>query len=411
MDIKQDVNFLVVDDQDLMLQAIRDILHCQGYNHVLLAKSGRDAFAILKKCTVKFVVTDWNMPHMDGIDLLRLMRRNPDFSEIPVLMVSDEESKEKFFYALEEGADGYQLKPFIEIELVAALTTIIKKRNSQNPLQKELAAIRRLKLLEKYHEAIARGKALRATTDHPDLTYLMAECHVQLKQFKKAGVLLKKLLSESPNGKALHLYGRIKKAEKKNDVALGYLRKANALNPLNLERGIDILESCLEIGDQEAAAAASESVLRRKPSDINLVAMGKIYLRHGMLKEASQVLNKTAEPIPEVIGTFNDFAMALRKKGRFKESIEQYLKCLKVMPDQPLLLGNLSHAYIDAGQTDKAVETLEHLVRIHPNFAKGRKFLAQALKRQEQEKAVGVTGHMGDRQSELVDYRPLESTG
>lgn len=382
------IDILVVDDQDPMLQMIRGMLRSQGYSQIMLARSGRDAFAILKKYEVKFIITDWNMPHMDGIDLLKLIRRNPEFMEIPVLMVSDEASKENFFYALEEGVDGFQIKPFVESELATSLNTIFKKRSSQNPVQKELSAIRRLKLLEKYKEAIAQGEALRATSGSPDLTYLLAECHFQLKQFDKADALLEKLLSERPNGKVLHLHGRIKMAEKKNDVALEYLRKANALNPLNLERGIDILESCLEMGDGEAAAAAFEAVMRKKPSDLNLVAMGNIYLKHGLLDEASQVLNKTAEPIPEVIGTFNNFAMELRKRGLLKESIQQYLKCLKVMPNHLILMWNLSRAYMDAAQTDKAVETLEKLVMMHPDYENGSKFLALVLKKQEQERLV-----------------------
>lgn len=380
------IDFLVVDDQEPMLQTIRGMLRSRGYSQVVLAKSGKDALKILKEHDVKFVITDWNMPHMDGMDLLKLMRRNPDFSEIPVLMVSDEASKEKFFYALEEEVDGFQLKPFVESELATALNTIVKKRSSQNPIQKELSAIRRLKLVEKYEDAIVQGKALLDRADNPDLIFVLAECHYQLGQFDQAGKLLERLLKERPNGKVLHMYGRIKMAEKNFTEALEYLQKANALNPLNTEREIDILESLLELGQEDKAAAAFETVMRKKPTDINLAAMGKTYLKHGMISEASKALNKAAEPIPEVIGTFNNYAMELRKQGKFKESIQQYLKCLKVVPNHPLIMVNLSRAYMEAHQPDKAIETLEKLIKKHPDFENGRKLLALILKKMEQEK-------------------------
>lgn len=100
-------DFLIVDDQDVVIQLMRSILRNNGYRKVYTAKDGKSALGILDKNKVDFVITDWQMPNMTGIELLTKIRNHPKYHHLPVLMVTEEMSEEKVIYAVEEGVDGY----------------------------------------------------------------------------------------------------------------------------------------------------------------------------------------------------------------------------------------------------------------------------------------------------------------
>jgi two-component system chemotaxis response regulator CheY len=119
--------FLVVDDFSTMRRIVRNLLKELGYTNVDEAEDGAMALSKLRSDHFDFVVSDWNMPIMDGLTMLQNIRADPALSKLPVLMVTAEAKKENIVAAAQAGANGYVVKPFTAATLDEKLTKIFDK--------------------------------------------------------------------------------------------------------------------------------------------------------------------------------------------------------------------------------------------------------------------------------------------
>ncbi|MGC3965656.1 MAG: chemotaxis response regulator CheY [Rhodocyclaceae bacterium] len=121
------MKFLVVDDFSTMRRIVRNLLKELGYTNVDEAEDGVVAMQKLAAGGIDFVVTDWNMPNMTGIELLRAIRANAQMAHLPVLMITAEAKKENIIEAAQAGASGYIVKPFTAVTLAEKLGKIFEK--------------------------------------------------------------------------------------------------------------------------------------------------------------------------------------------------------------------------------------------------------------------------------------------
>ena len=119
------MKFLVVDDFATVRRIVCGLLKERGVAHVEEAEDGVAALTKLRTERFDFVVSDWNMPNMSGIELLRAVRRDPKLKHLPVLMVTAEAGREKIVEAEQAGASGYVVKPFTAATLDEKLNTIL----------------------------------------------------------------------------------------------------------------------------------------------------------------------------------------------------------------------------------------------------------------------------------------------
>jgi two-component system chemotaxis response regulator CheY len=119
--------FLVVDDFSTMRRIVRNLLKELGYTNVDEAEDGSMALAKLRAETFEFVISDWNMPVMDGLTMLQNIRADPALAKLPVLMVTAEAKKENIIAAAQAGANGYVVKPFTAATLDEKLAKIFEK--------------------------------------------------------------------------------------------------------------------------------------------------------------------------------------------------------------------------------------------------------------------------------------------
>ena len=119
--------FLVVDDFSTMRRIVRNLLKELGYSNVDEAEDGAMALSKLKSEQFDFVISDWNMPVMDGLDMLKQIRADSTLSKVPVLMVTAEAKKENIIAAAQAGANGYVVKPFTAATLDEKLSKIFEK--------------------------------------------------------------------------------------------------------------------------------------------------------------------------------------------------------------------------------------------------------------------------------------------
>ena len=122
-----DLKFLVVDDFSTMRRIVRGLLKEMGCHKVEEAEDGAVALQMLKANRFDFVVSDINMPNMNGFDLLKAIKADENLKRIPVLMVTAEARKEDILLAAQSGAAGYVVKPFTKATLEEKITKILQK--------------------------------------------------------------------------------------------------------------------------------------------------------------------------------------------------------------------------------------------------------------------------------------------
>lgn len=119
---------LIVDDYSTMRRIIKNLLRELGYTNTIEADDGSTGLAELKKGGVDFLITDWNMPNMPGIELLQNVRSDPDLKDLPVLMVTAEAKREQIVQAAEAGVNGYVVKPFTAETLQQKIDRIFERQ-------------------------------------------------------------------------------------------------------------------------------------------------------------------------------------------------------------------------------------------------------------------------------------------
>lgn len=110
--MNKNATILVVDDFSTMRRIIKNLLRELGYKNVLEADDGVSALRILQKTPVDLIITDWNMPEMSGLELLRAIRSTESLKNLPVLMATAEAKREQIIQAAEAGVNAYIVKPF-----------------------------------------------------------------------------------------------------------------------------------------------------------------------------------------------------------------------------------------------------------------------------------------------------------
>ncbi len=121
------MKILIVDDFSTMRRIIKNLMRDLGFNNTHEADDGNTALPMLKSGNFDFLITDWNMPGMQGIDLLRAVRADPNLAALPVLLVTAEARRDQIVLAAEAGVNGYIIKPFTALTLKGKIEKIFER--------------------------------------------------------------------------------------------------------------------------------------------------------------------------------------------------------------------------------------------------------------------------------------------
>jgi len=121
------MKILIVDDFSTMRRIIKNLLRDLGFTNTTDADDGTSALPMLQAGNFDFLVTDWNMPGMTGIDLLKAVRADPTLASLPVLMVTAEQKREQIIEAAQAGVNGYIVKPFTAVTLKEKIDKIFER--------------------------------------------------------------------------------------------------------------------------------------------------------------------------------------------------------------------------------------------------------------------------------------------
>ena len=125
--MEKNINFLVVDDFATMRKVLRNLLKQSGYENVVEAEDGVAALQIIKTQKIDFIISDWHMPNMTGLDLLKSVRADKEISDTPFLMVTAETLPDSMISAIKAGASSYIIKPFTAEVLSEKIAKIMEK--------------------------------------------------------------------------------------------------------------------------------------------------------------------------------------------------------------------------------------------------------------------------------------------
>lgn len=123
----KNMKILVVDDFSTMRRIVKNLLKDLGFTNTVEADDGKTALPKLQAGGIDFLITDWNMPGMTGIDLLKAVRSDTELANIPVLMVTAEAKREQIIRAAQAGVNGYVIKPFTAATLKEKIEKIFER--------------------------------------------------------------------------------------------------------------------------------------------------------------------------------------------------------------------------------------------------------------------------------------------
>jgi two-component system, chemotaxis family, chemotaxis protein CheY len=123
--VSKEMKFLVVDDFSTMRRIVKNLLHDLGYPNVTEADDGKTALPMLQGGGFDFLISDWNMPGMSGLDLIKAVRSDAKLAKLPVSMLTAEAKREQIIEAAQAGVNGYVIKPFTAETLKEKLDKIL----------------------------------------------------------------------------------------------------------------------------------------------------------------------------------------------------------------------------------------------------------------------------------------------
>ncbi len=376
---KAGMRFLVVDDMANMRKTLRGMLKMLGYDHVTDADDGDTALSRLKQGQHDFVIADWNMPRMPGVELLREIRDEPMLRDIHFIMITAEVDDSQIVRAAEEDVDGYIIKPFVADVLGRKINSVLEKK--ANPSQVEIF----LKVGYAYMENGMLKEAMREFDHARELSpksaripLAMAQIYEAMGDHRKAEELFNASVTNNPRFiKGYHTLADFQLRRGNDSAAMAALQTATSLSPNNPSRQVEFGKLLVKAGRMEEADHAFKSALKVSSKNADMhTAIGEAYLAAGHDDKAAEAFRGSLT-ITEDINVYNRLGIALRRKKRFKEAIQEYRKALAVAPNDEVLYYNIGRALLDDQQREAAIIAFRKALQIDPEFKECREILKQ----------------------------------
>lgn len=334
--------FLVVENVEYRRRAELRILRDLGYAKVFEADNAQDAWDIFKRQGIDFVLSAWNMPGMNGLDLLRTIRAEAAFAKAPFFLMVDSISKDQVIEAGEAGVTDI-------------VTTPLSRKTLQEKIARALRDDARTKEFTKWFN---RGVDLMETD-----------------RYEEALEVFQHVLTIYESAETFYNVGYIKTNQGKYEEALLAFHRATQINAAHALAFHKMGEVYGLLGrDTEAREC--------------LVQAAEIYMDKHMDKDAESIFTRVLKLDPGAIDVYNSLGILYRRQGRYAKAVECYQNALLVIPDDEHIFYNLARAYADEKNWRPAREALKKALQINPELHEARNL----LKSLEVEKPAGRTG-------------------
>ena len=367
--------FLIVDDIANMRRTIRNMLKYMGYKNFYEAENGKVALSKLRTHKIDFVLADWNMPVMNGMELLKAMKQDERLKFIPFIMITGELDKSIIAEAAEYGADEYLIKPFVAKTLQKKIENALSSRTSPGKPsyhyflgEKLLTENRDKEALEQFKKAIKLdNKFLRAYAG-------MAKVLIKNKKYQEAEKVLKEALKINPNFiEGNQLLGEVYLEMDKDEEALHYLKQAYSLNPKNTERNLKIGDIHLKRNETEEAERFFQEAVKYDSNKSNvIIKIADILMKHGKYEKAENMLIDLTNDYPDMLIAYNRLGIALRKQGKYREALNAYQKALQYYDKDENIYYNIGRTFFEMKDYQKAYTYFKKALELNPTFEEAK---------------------------------------
>ena len=368
---------LIVDDNANARKTIGNMLKVIGYVNVSDAEDGDIAFTMLKARQFDFIIADLYMTRVGGLELLQLIREEPSLRNLPFLMITGDTDTGHVTRAAEEDVDGYIIKPFVAETLEKKIISILEK--NVNPPKVEI----HLKLGNVYMDNLLYEKALvefeKAKKIKPDsarITHAMGQVYKAMGNIEQAENLFVEAVTHNPKYiKGQQGLGELYLERGNEAEAIKYLRQAATISPNDPDRQLKLGKLYTKNSLFDEADKAFQHAINSDPKNADLQThIGEIYLENGQSEKAAEAFRGSLG-LNETVHVYNRLGIALRRKKRYKEAIEEYKKAIKVEPDNEVVLYNLGRAFLEDNQKREAADAFRKALEFNPDFNEAKEML------------------------------------
>jgi CheY-like chemotaxis protein len=380
---------LVVDDIQAVAQTVINILDVLGFNSFHQAQNGEQALQVLEENPdIGLIVSDWKMPKLNGLDLLRRVRQSPDFAQLPFIFVTSKSEAEDIALASDFGVTSYIVKP-ITIQALQEKLQELEAGSPELQLQKTLQEVR--DLLQKGKPKQAEQSLLQLQEEQPSLwpriKVEQGALHMDAGSHQQAKELIDAALNSNPNiSKAWSLLSQMHAKDSELDAAQECIQNALGISPENADFHFQQARISLARAETEAARKSFQRALNIEPHNQDLKErIWNTYLEQGYV---DQVETDFGPYLFDYLGvqTINNQGVALSRQGRFKEAIKLYHRGLKLYPQSTHLLYNMAVAFLNDQNTVKAQKYLQRTINLDPEFKQAQELQRKLQKVQEKSK-------------------------
>ncbi|MBA3009398.1 MAG: tetratricopeptide repeat protein [Proteobacteria bacterium] len=306
----QERSILVVSEKERERTALTQILKKIGYDQILSAQSGGNAWAFLKSKKIDCVISAYEMEEMSGLALLKILRREEPVADLPFFLTHDAFTKIKVIKAGQIGVTGLFVIPY----------------NGEGMKDKLFRALEKIKdpVIAQVEESLEKGVDL-----------------IERQEFTEALKVFQTLVNQRENPEYYFNIGYIKTSQGQHSEAIEAFSKATQLDRLFVKA-------------YEAMGRAYKALGDAQKSEECLQVAAEIYMDTDKLGSAEELLNEILEAGSNSLNVFNTLGVLHRKKGDINQALRQYKKALKVHPDEPYIYYNIGRLYLDMKNTTQA---------------------------------------------------------
>ena len=373
------ITVMVVEDILSARETVINLLRALGFSTFLEAENGEAALEKLHANAPGLIISDWNMPKMNGLGLLRAVRSRQDSPYIPFIFLTSKSEVEDVALASDTGASAYLVKPVTIKALSEALNTVFEGGFEQD-----------FELLKVEIENLCAGKEQDKAMDLLRRFELLYPAHAQKIRLEHVRILMQQgdypraeemlchILSANPLfGKGWVTMAKIQSWQGKWDQALAAVDKAVSISPNNTE--YHILRGSISLHKEDLHGARKNFMTALNIDRKNDQIKQDIWNAYVDLDMVDEVQRDFGSYIFSSLtcDTLNNMAVAYRRKGELARAIEIYRAALAKEPDNPKILFNAAVAYVTRKQHGKAKSLLNHALGNDPGFEKAKALLAQ----------------------------------
>lgn len=378
----QKVNCLIVEDHAPMRKAIKRVLDGIRFRSILEASSGEDAMEVLENEDVHFIVLDLFLPKMHGFDIIKAVRDRDLGSDIPILVVTGEASREDIVKSADLGANGYVLKPFQTQQLMQKTTEILNSYFAPGKLLSAVRASEQALMAEEYIEADEHAAtAMEINEESMRARHCKAMSLIGLGQTKKAVTLLHQSIAINPSYFKNYrtLSDTLLKSNQKAD-GIEALRKELELNPKQPLRQAKLGRLMASVGEFDAAIEAFREALKEEPKmSESLMGMGRAYAQKENLDKAYYYFKRLRRYHPENTKSLEaivKYALDNKDPKRAEMALKDERSANPKRVDTYIVLAKL---YASTRRSEQAMIVIEQALKLEPGNLDALRFKADLL--------------------------------